>query len=98
MWDYSDPDNELQGIVFSVLVGNLFKGMLVKQHGVVKNHSSLSAAYQGRVRIEGKATLVIERITPEDNTFFKCAIFGDSDQESVVQLIVAGWYTTDLLQ
>ncbi|PFX18161.1 Fibroblast growth factor receptor 3 [Stylophora pistillata] len=89
VWDYSDPDNELQGIVFSVLNGTRFKGMLLKQHRVVKIHSSLSAAYQGRVRIEGKATLVIERITPEDNTFFKCAIFGDSDQESVVQLIVA---------
>ena len=91
-WDYSDPNNDLYGIVFSVLVKRAgFKRMLYKENGVVKEHQSLPSAYKGRVRMEGRATLVIEKITPKDNTEFRCILFdGITYPESDIRLIVAG--------
>ena len=98
MWDYIDPNNDFVGIIFSVLVdgnqGKEFKRMLYKQYGVIANHSSIPALYQGRVRMEGNATLVIEKITPKDNTEFRCEIFGALSKRSTIQLIVAGLYST----
>ncbi|XP_022810530.1 limbic system-associated membrane protein-like isoform X2 [Stylophora pistillata] len=90
-WDYSDPNNDLYGIVFSVLVKRAgFKRMLYKENGIVKEHQSLPSAYKGRVRIEGRAILVIEKITPQDNTKFVCQLVdGAADPESQVHLIVA---------
>ncbi|XP_022802381.1 titin-like [Stylophora pistillata] len=93
VWDYIDPNNDFDGIIFSVLVdgnqGKEFKPMLYKQYGVIANHSSIPALYQGRVRMEGNATLVIEKITPKDNTEFRCEIFGELSKRSTIQLIVA---------
>ena len=44
-----------------------------------------------RVKIEGRATLVIKNINPADNTKFKCELErGLRTFRSVVQLIVAG--------
>ena len=100
VWDYTDPNNDLRGIIFSVLVdgnqGKQFKGMLVKQNGTVLNHSALSSAYKGRVRIERNATLVIDKITPKDNTEFRCTLVSKSGRFMInaIQLIVAGLYNT----
>ena len=97
VWDYSDPQKQLQGIVFSVLTksdsGQLrFFDMLVKQNGGVQPSQEIPSAYQGRVSIEGNATLLIEKITPKDNTKFKCKLIASVDHESIIQLIVAGMY------
>ena len=95
MWDY-DTENELLGIVYSVKVPNgKFLKMLVKSvGGSVTDAQNIPSAYKGRVKIEGRATLVIENITPQDNTEFKCALTPKSgtDLESDVQLIVTGMY------
>lgn len=95
LWDYSlDNQAELLGIIYSVKEpSGAFAGMLVKlTNGSVMNHESIPAAYKGRVRIEGRASLVVENVTPRDNTEFKCALVPNSgtDLESKVQLIVTG--------
>lgn len=100
VWDYSvdDKQKELKGIVYSVLVSNgPFVEMLVKfKNGTVVEHSQIPAAYKGRVRIEGNASLVIENVSSRDNTRFGCALIPESGQgtiqESKVQLIVIGTY------
>ena len=65
-WDYSvdDKQKELKGIVYSVLVSNgPFVRMLVKfKNGTIVEHSQIPAAYKGRVRIEGNASLVIDKV------------------------------------
>ena len=90
VWDYSDTQKQLRGIIFSVLDGVKFVGLLVEQNGVVKNHQEIPAAYQGRVKKEGNATLIIENISPRDNTKFNCKLV--PGEESTIQLIVAGMY------
>ena len=90
VWDYSDPQKQLKGIIFSVLVKGTFVGLLVEQNGVIKNHTDIPAAYQGRVKKEGSATLIIENISPRDNTEFNCVLV--PGEESRIQLIVAGMY------
>jgi len=95
VWDYSvDNQAELPGIIYSVKeTSGAFAGMLVNlANGSVINHQSIPAAYKGRVRIEGRASLVIENVTPQENTEFKCALVPNSgtDLESKVQLIVTG--------
>ena len=89
-----DNQAELLGIIYSVKeLSGVFTGMLVKlADGNVTNHQSIPAAYKGRVRIEGRASLVVENVTPQDNTEFKCALVPNSgrDLESKVQLIVTG--------
>ena len=93
VWDYSvDNQAELLGIIFSVKrPSGGFTGMLVKsKDGIVTTHQRIPAAYQGRVRTEGKATLVIESVTPHDNTQFRCTLASNNgtDVKSVIQLIV----------
>ena len=58
----------------------------------VQDHSDIPLSYKGRVKIEGRATLVIRNINPGDNTQFKCEIMGSFLYiiQSTVQLIVAG--------
>ena len=93
VWDYSDPNGDLIGILFSVDVGGIFIKMLAQQNGVVSYSKYIPAAYKGRVRMEGRATLVIENITPKDNTKFKCDLLpGD---ESIIQLIVTGMHSLE---
>ena len=94
-WDFSmDTQAELLGIIYSVKeASGAFTGMLVKfTNGSVLNHQSIPTAYKGRVRIEGRASLVVENVTPRDNTEFKCALVLNSgtDLESNVKLIVTG--------
>ena len=60
----------------------------------MQEHSSIPPSYKGRVKIEGRATLVIKNINTGDNTKFRCEMWkSPSGQvESTVQLIVAGMY------
>ncbi|XP_078379924.1 uncharacterized protein LOC144662846 [Oculina patagonica] len=94
VWDYNvdDKQKELLGIGFYVLVSNRpFLGMLVQfKNGTVAEHSQLPAAYRGRVRMEGNASLIIENVSAQDNTRFMCRLFAElgADHESEVQLIV----------
>ena len=95
VWDYSDPNNEIFATIFSVLVdgikGKEFKRMLVKRNGVVQNHPDMPSAYKGRVSMEATATLVIEKVTPRDNTQYRCKLFdGTTNPESKIQLLVTG--------
>ena len=94
VWDYTDPHNKTQGIVYSVLVNSAFVKMIFKDSRGVQEHPSIPSSYKGRVKIEGRATLVIKNINPGDNTEFKCSMFGSfvGTIASTVQLIVAGTY------
>ena len=91
-----DNQGELLGIIYSVKEpSGAFSGMLVKfTNGSVANHQSIPAAYKGRVRIEGRASLVIENVSPRDNILFRCTLAAKSgaDETSTVQLIVTGTY------
>ena len=99
-WDYSvdDKQKELQGIVYSVLVsGGHYVSMLLQfKNGTVVEHPQIPAAYKGRVRIEGSASLIIANVSPQDNTRFQCRLSAEpgagQDLVSIVQLIVSGTY------
>ena len=86
VWDYTDPQNKIQYIIYSVLVDGTFVRMMVNDSRGVQEHPNIPISYKGRVKIEGRATLVIKNINPGDNTEFRCKI------ENTVQLIVAGTY------
>ena len=94
VWDYTDPHNKTQGIVYSVLVNSAFVKMIFKDSRGVQEHPSIPSSYKGRVKIEGRATLVIKNVNPGDNTKFKCEMMGSflHTVESIVQLIVYGMY------
>ena len=94
VWNYTDPLNKVQGIIHSVLVNSVFVKMIFKDSRGVQEHSSIPLSYKGRVKVEGRATLVIRNINPKDNAKFKFETWGSlsSEVESTVQLIVAGTY------
>ena len=94
VWDYTDPHNDVQNIIYSVLVGPQFVKMMVNGSRGVQDTGTIPPSYQGRVEIEGRATLVIKNINPGDKTEFKCEMRGSFSYlvESTVQLIVAGTY------
>ena len=92
VWDYIDPHNKLQNIIFSVLVNGSFIQMMFNDSGGVQEYSSIPLSYKGRVKIEGRATLVIKNINPGDNTIFKCELEIIDFLESTVELIVTGTY------
>lgn len=100
VWEYSvdNPQAELAGILFSVQVsGGFFTNMLgLPYNGTVITMSTIPSAYKGRVRMEGRASLVIENITSQDNTAFMCTLVAKPgagrDIVSVVQLIVTSMY------
>ena len=99
VWDYSvdNPQAELDGIIYSVEVsGGIFTDMLGLQNdGTVITFPSIPDEYKGRVRIEGRASLVIENITSQDNSAaFMCTLVAMTglDVSSVVQLFVTGIY------
>ena len=94
VWDYTDPQNKIQYIIYSVLVDGKFVRIMVNDSRGVQEHPDIPPSYKGRVKIEGRATLVIKNINPEDNTRFKCEVRGSFfySVESTVQLIVAGMY------
>ena len=92
VWDYTDPQNKIQYIIYSVLVDGTFVRIMVNDSRGVQEHPNIPPSYKGRVKIEGRATLVIKNINPGDNTEFKCSIREEGSVESIVQLIVAGTY------
>ena len=94
VWDYTDPHNKIQVIIYSVLVKNTFVKLLVNGSFGVEEHPDIPQSYQGRVKIEGRATLVIKNIHPGDNTKFKCQLTGRllGKVDSTVHLILAGTY------
>lgn len=105
VWDYSvdNPQAELQGIIYGVQVsGSGFTNMLgLQSDGTIVNFPTFPNEYKGRVRIEGKASLVIENVTFRDNTQFMCTLVAKPgagpDVVSVVQLIVTGMYYSFVL-
>ena len=94
VWDYTDPQNKIQYIIYSVLVDGTFVRMMVYDNHGVQEHPNIPSCYKGRVKIEGRATLVVNNINPADNTKFKCSVYGSfvGTIESTVHLIVAGTY------
>ena len=94
VWDYVDPHNNIQNIIYSVLVNGTFVRMMVDGSHGVQEHLAIPPSYKGRVKIEGRATLVIKNINLGDNTKFKCELIGSFLYlvQSTVQLIVAGTY------
>ena len=94
VWDYTDPHNEVWGILYSVLVNGAFVRMIFKNSGGVQEHPDITPSYKGRVKVEGRATLVVRNINLADNTEFKCSVYGSfvGTIGSTVHLIVAGTY------
>ena len=94
VWDYTDPHNKIQGIIYSVLVNTAYVRMIIRESGGVREHPNIPQSYRGRVTIEGRATLVIKNINPGDNTEFKCELTGSflGSLVHTVQLIVTGMY------
>ena len=93
MWDYTDPHNNIHAIIYSVVINRAFVKMLVNDNHGVQEHPDIPPSYKGRVKIEGRATLVIENINPGDNTIFRCKLLGAIYTfASRVQLLVAGMY------
>ena len=94
VWDYTDPHNNIQGTLYSVLVNGAFVRMMVNDSRGVQEHPNIPLSYKGRVKIEGRATLFIKNINSGDNTKFRCELIGSFLYllQSTVQLIVAGTY------
>ena len=98
VWDYSvDNPAELEGIIYSVQVPGAasFINMLGLQNNGTFEVSSIPNKYKGRVRIEGRASLVIENITSQDNSAgFMCTLVPKAglNVASAVQLFVTGIY------
>ena len=94
VWDYADPENKIQYVTYSVLVNGNFLRMIVNGSHGVQEHSQIPLSFRGRVKIEGRATLVIKNINPGDNTNFRCELIGSFLYlvQSTVQLDVAGTY------
>ena len=92
VWNYTDPLNKVQEILYKVEVDGEMKKMIAKNSGVVQENPNIPPSYKGRVKIEGRATLVIKNINPGDNTKFNCELSGDflNTFQSTVKLIVAG--------
>ena len=94
VWNYADPNNKIRGIVYSVLVNGVFKAMIFNDSHGMQEHPSIPPSYKGRVKIEGRATLIIKNISPRDNTKFRCLISKNpaGEVKNTVELIVAGTY------
>ena len=96
VWDYTDPHKDIQSIIYSVLVNGAFVKMMVMviNSNSSQEHPDIPPSYKGRVKIEGRATLIIKNINPGDNTKFQCELDSDLTQKfiSTVQLIVTGMY------
>ena len=75
---------------------NQFENLMVEyKNGNRVISSTVPSAYIGRVGIEGRASLVIENITSQDNAVFQCTLrvepaSGLQGQVSTVKLIVTG--------
>ena len=52
VWDYTDPHNKIQAIIYSVLVNGAFVRMMVNDSRGVQEHPEIPLSYKGRVKIE----------------------------------------------
>ena len=94
VWDYTDPNNTISDVTYGVVVQGAIVNILVNNSLGVQEHSAIPLSYKRRVKLEGRATLVIENISPGDNKEFICELSGDLMETIVskVQLIVTGMY------
>ena len=76
--------------IYSVLVNGAFVQIMLNDSGGVQYYSSIPHFYKGRVKIEGRATLVIKNVNPKDNTKFRCELETLELFSSTVELIVTG--------
>ena len=92
VWNYTDPLNEVRGVLYKVEMNGELKKMIVKNSYGVQENPNIPPSYKGRLKIEGRATLVIKNINPGDNTKFTCELIGSfiNTFQSTVKLIVAG--------
>ena len=92
VWNYTDPLNEVEGVLYKVDMNGELKKMIVKNRYGVQENPNIPPSYKGRLKIEGRATLVIKNINPGDNTKFNCELIGSfiNTFQSTVKLIVAG--------
>ena len=98
VWDHTvtDRQTELKGISWAAYFNNQFKNLIVELNNgsrVVK--SDMPPAYTGRIAMKGRASLVIANITPQDDTFYKCALLAEpasglQDEGSTVKIVVTG--------
>ena len=61
VWDYTDPHDKIQNIIYSVLVGGTFVKIMVKGSHGVQESPNIPPSYKGRVKIEGRATQWLSR-------------------------------------
>ena len=99
-----NPQTELNGIIYAVEKGsggNFINMLGLQNDGTNITFSTIPIEYRGRVRIEGRASLVIKKVSFQDNTQFICILVAKtgagSDQSSVVRLIVTGMYCSFVL-
>ena len=92
VWNYTDPLNEVRGVLYKVDMNGELKKMIIKNSYGVQENPNIPPSYKGRLTIEGRATLVIKNINPGDNTKFNCELVGSfvNTFQSTVKLIVAG--------
>ena len=53
VWDYTDPHNNIQFIVYSVLVDDTFASLIVNDSQGVRENPNIPSFYKGRVKIKG---------------------------------------------
>ena len=98
VWDYSVTDRqaELKFIIWEVYYNNQFHNLITEyKNGYRVIASSILPAYNGRIAIEGRASLVIGNITLQDDTTFRCILgaepaVGLLNHTSTIRLIVTG--------
>ena len=92
----TDRQTELKAIIWAVYLNNQFNNLMAEhKNGDREIIPGIPSAYIGRVDIEGRATLVIENITIQDSTTFRCTLrvepgIGLQDVFSDVKAIVTG--------
>ena len=63
VWDYTDPHNKIQYIIYSVLVNGTFVRMIFNDSRGVQEHPSIPPSYKGRVKIEGRAIKLVPSLS-----------------------------------
>ena len=92
VWDYK-PYDQPTTIVLSVAVQNTYVPLLAKQNGSVTYSPNTPSAYMGRVKLEGRATMVIYNVSSQDSfAFFQCELV--PSDSSAIQLILMGMYSS----
>jgi len=86
-------------IIWAVYYNNQFHNLITEyKNGYRVIASSIPSAYNGRIGIEGRASLLIGNIALQDNTTFRCILgaepaVGLLNHTSTIRLIVTGMVT-----